>query len=156
GAGNRIGTLDGAAADALFNSPSGLALGPDGTLYVADSGNNTVRAIFPAGVVTTVAGSPGMAGYSDGPAHLAFFHSPTGVAVDRHGNIYVADTLNQVIRKIAGGQVSTLAGTVGIKGSADGFGPAAQFNQPSGLALDANGNLYVADGENDTIRRITP
>ena len=110
----------------------------------------------------TLAGSPGVSGSTTNvtvpPAGNALFSGPHGVAVDGSGNIYVADTDNNTIRKIikSAGVVTTLAGTAGVAGSADGTGSAAQFNFPSGVAVDGSGNVYVADSWNYTIRKITP
>jgi len=99
-----------AGGNDAFNTPSGLAIGTDGSLYVADTSNNRIRKITTTGVISTVAGT-GMAGYVDGPANAAQFDGPIGVAVDDSGNIYVADTYNDRIRKISSeGQVSTVAG----------------------------------------------
>ena len=98
-----------------------------------------------------------MIGSADGTGSAARFHSPYCVAVDGTGNIYVADTENQTIRKITPAQVvTTLAGGVGMVGSADGTGAAARFNFPNGVAVDSSGNLFVADSANHTLRKITP
>ena len=128
-----------------------------GNLYVADTNNSTIRKITPAGVVTTLAGSPGIAGSADGTGGAARFSSPEGVAVDGAGNLYVADTDNHTIRKITPGQRRQhLAGLAGTSGSADGAGTNARFQYPSDVAVDAAGNLYVADTDNHTIRKMTP
>ena len=140
-----------------FNSPAGLAVDGGGNIYVADWGGRTIRKITAGGVVTTLAGSAGNKGSSDGIGSEARFDSPSGLALDGSGNFYVADFGNQTIRKITpGGVVTTLAGSVGVKGSNDGAGGEARFYNPGGLALDGSGNLYVADYENQTIRKITP
>ena len=121
------------------------------------SGNCTIRQITPAGVVTTLAGSAGSFGSADGTGSTARFNAPSGVAVDSTGNVYVADTFNSTIRQITpAGVVTTLAGLAGNSGSADGTGSAARFNNPSGVAVDSTGNIYVADTYNSTIRQITP
>ncbi|HND61800.1 MAG TPA: heme-binding protein [Opitutaceae bacterium] len=151
------GNADGTAATARFNHPSGLALDAAGNVYVADSYNNTLRRISTAGVVTTLAGLPGVAGTTDGTGTQALFNNPTGLAIDGAGNIYVADTGNSTIRRVTpAGVVSTVAGLPGIAGLRNGSGLEAWFSQPKALALDAGGNLYVADTGNAAIRKITP
>ncbi len=124
---------------------------------MADSGNSTIRKITPDGNVTTLAGSPGEAGTADGSGSDARFFYPDDVAVDHTGALWVTDTNNQTIRKISlGGIVTTLAGSAGSKGSRDGVGSNARFLTPTKIAVDANGNLYVTDTNNATIRKITP
>ena len=150
------GTTDGTGSAARFNGPAGVAVDGTGNVYVADSGNDTIRKITASGVVTTLAGSPGVSGSTDGTGSAARFNYPQGVAVDGAGNVYVADGSNCTIRKITvGGVVTTLAGSAGVIGSADGTGSAARFNYTSGVAVDGAGNVYVADSYNDTIRKIT-
>jgi sugar lactone lactonase YvrE len=143
---------------ALFNKPGGVTSDFLGNLYVADTGNHTIRKITPDGAVSTLAGSPGVAGAVNGVSSVARFNNPRGIVMDAAGSLFVADTLNQVIRKISvAGAVSTFAGAAGNAGSADGAtGSLARFNQPQGLAIDALGNLYVADTLNSCIRQITP
>jgi FG-GAP-like repeat/NHL repeat len=149
------GNLDGDIGSARFNFPRGMVFDGTDNLYVADSGNNVIRKITSAGVVTTLAGS-GASGGADGTGTAASFDFPQNLALDGSGNIYVADSRNQKIRKITSdGVVTTLAGS-GSAGSADGTGTAAGFNSPSGLVVDAAGNLFVADSSNHTIRKITP
>jgi D-alanyl-D-alanine dipeptidase len=156
GTAGAVGSADGTGAAARFNGPSGVATDWIGNLYVADSYNNTIRKITPAGVVTTLAGTAGAMGSADGTAAGARFDYPTGVATDATGNVYVADSNNNTIRKITpDGVVTTLAGTAGAVGSADGTGAVARFNYPSGVATDLDGNVYVADAGNNTIRKIT-
>ena len=151
------GNVDGTASAALFSLPSGLALDANGSLYVADATNNTVRKIAANGLVTTLAGTAGAAGSTDGAGTTARFNLPTGIAVDAGGAVYVADTTNNTIRKITpAGLVTTLAGLSGVSGFADGTGDAALFNHPGGLAADSAGNLYLADTGNSIIRKITP
>lgn len=149
------GSADGTGAAASFNKPEGLAFDSKGNLYVADSANNEIRMITPAGVVSTLAGST-VPGNADGTGAAAQFDFPTGVAVDSAGNVYVADSNNEEIRKITpAGVVSTLAGSSNY-GSANGTGSAAQFWVPLGVAVDAEGNVYVADSLNNDIRLVTP
>jgi len=150
------GSADGTGAAAQFNSPSGVAVDASGNVYVADSGNSTIRMITSAGVVTTLAGSAAATGSTDGTGAAALFNGPANVAVDSTHNVYVADTNNDTIRKItSAGVVTTLAGTAGVTGSLDGTGTAALFSGPTDLALDVAGNLYVADTNNNTVRKIT-
>jgi sugar lactone lactonase YvrE len=151
------GWYDGAAAAARFHGPSGVATDLDGNVYVADSENHTIRKITSAGEVTTLAGLSGTSGSADGTGSAARFFSPSGVAVDAFGNVFVTDTQNQIIRKITpAGVVTTLAGFAGAAGSTNGMGNAARFNFPFGIALDINSNLYIADSSNFTIRKLTP
>jgi sugar lactone lactonase YvrE len=141
-----------------FNSPIGIGVDSGGNVYVADSGNHTIRKITPAGVVTTLAGTAGSPGSADGTGSAARFSGPAGVCVDSAGNVYVADGNNHTIRKITpAGVVTTLAGTAGGSGSADGTGNVARFQitYSSGVAVDGAGNVYVADTDNGTIRKIT-
>jgi kumamolisin len=141
-----------------FNLPSDVTADGAGNLFVADTGNNTIRKIvISTGAVSLVAGQTGSSGNNDGNGSAARFYTPEGVAVDSSGNIYVADTNNQTIRKISpAGAVSTLAGLAGVSGSSDGAGSAARFQNPSDLAVDVSGNVFVADTGNQTIRKITP
>jgi gliding motility-associated-like protein len=146
---------DGTGAQASFYHPFGLAIDAAGNVYVADWGVDKIRKITPAGVVTTVAGGHG-SGFTDGPVAQAQFNSIFNVAVDGAGNLYVADAGNNAIRKITPqGIVSTLAGG-GAVGFQDGKGAAALFHAPSGLVVDKQGNVFVADEENEVIRKITP
>ena len=150
------GSTDGVAASARFNNPTALAAASDGTLYVADTTNHTIRRLALDGTVTTLAGLPGVAGSADGAGSVALFSSPAGLALDRPGNLWVADTGNSSIRRISPqGVVSTWAGLPGISGLMDGPGTHSFFNQPQGLALDAGGNLYVADTGNSALRAIS-
>jgi sugar lactone lactonase YvrE len=151
------GSTDGTGSDARFNSPSGVTVDGAGNVYVADTMNNTLRKVTASGVVSTLAGSPGIAGSVDGTGSAALFHGPQGLAIDSSRNLYVADTNNQTIRKVvpSTGVVTTVAGLAGNPGSADGMVDLARFNYPSGIAVDGNGNLYVADTDNHTIRLIS-
>ncbi len=150
------GKADGRRADARFSQPGGLGFDPAGNLFVADTGNNTIRMVTPDGVVTTIAGIPGVQGSNDGRVGTTF-NAPSGIAVDASGNVYVADLGNHTIRKItAAGDVSTLAGLAGVTGKTDATGPNARFNYPRDLALSPSGDLFVADGYNNKIRRVTP
>lgn len=155
-AGNGVrGFSDGVGASAQFNNPLGIAVDVSGNVYVADNGNQRIRKITPEGVVSTLAGS-GTSGYADGESTEAQFSNPAGVAVDASGNVYVADRDNYCIRKInADGHVSTIVGN-GKAGFANGAGDAAQFDTPCGIAVDASGNLFVADLNNHRIRKINP
>ena len=156
GTAGSTGSTDGTGSAARFKHPRGVAVDDSGNVYVADRDNSTIRKISAAGVVTTLAGTAGSGGSTDGTGSAARFNQPRGVAVDSTGNIYVADTSNQTIRKIsAAGVVTTLAGTAGTSGSADGTGSAARFKNPRGVAVDASGNVYVADSNNETIRKIS-
>ncbi len=151
------GSNDGTGTAARFNNPNSIAVDSSGNMYLADTGNDTVRKISPAGVVTTLAGAPGLFGSADGTGNFARFTAPDAVAVDASGNVYVADSGNATIRKVTpAGVVTTFAGTAEKFGSTDGTGTAAEFNNPQGVAVDGAGNLYVADTNNQTIRRITP
>jgi hypothetical protein len=150
------GTADGTGGAARFSSPWGIAVNSAGDVYVADTGNQTIRKVTAAGVVTTLAGSAGLSGSIDGTGSAARFNSPNGVAVDSSGNVYVADTYNHVIRKITStGVVTTLAGTAGSSGSVNGTGSAARFKNPYGVTVDSSGSVYVSDSGNYTIRRVT-
>jgi kumamolisin len=149
------GSSDGAGNSALFSTPRGLVIDPSGNLYVADTGNNTIRKIA-GGVVSTYAGMVGVTGTTNATGTLAAFNYPFGLAADTAGNVYVADTGNNLIRKITpGGGVTTLAGN-GTSGYLDGTGTATEFSLPTGVAVDAAGNVYVADFGNALVRRITP
>lgn len=150
------GSVDGSGLSARFNRPAGLAVDSVGNVYVADQSNNTIRKVTNSGVVTTLAGLAGSQGSANGTGNAARFDKPQGVAVDTAGNVYVADSNNQTIRKITGnGVVTTLAGLAGTPGSADGTGSTARFNYPEGLAVDGEGNVYVGDYGNHVIRKIT-
>jgi sugar lactone lactonase YvrE len=152
------GYSDGKGLDAHFYSPKGLAIGPSGNLYVTDFANHVIRKVTPEGVVTTLAGKYGATGTANGPATSATFNYPNGIAVDSAETIYVVDGNQGLIRKIsAAGVVCTLAGGGGNggPGAVDGLGSAANFRGPTKLTVDAQGNIYVTDTGNHTIRKIT-
>jgi sugar lactone lactonase YvrE len=147
------GFQEGPAEQAQFAWPTGIAVAADGTIYVADQGNHRIRAIS-GGQVLTVAGraEPGSV---NGPMASATFSSPAGVAVDASGAIYVADRVNNRIRRIADGQVETYAGT-GVGVAIDGPAALAGFKNPYDVAVDQAGVVYVADQGTHRIRAITP
>ena len=156
GTAGTTGSADGTGAAASFNHPTGIVITSIGNIFVSDTGNSTIREITSAGVVTTFAGTAGVSGSADGTGTAATFGAPSGLVVSC-GSLYVSDTTNMTIRKISGSAVvTTFAGTTGVSGSTDANGILASFNQPSGLAADPYGNIYVADHGNHTIRAITP
>jgi len=148
------GSSNGTGTAASFASPYGVAIDASGNVYVGDGGNNLIRKITPGGVVTTFAGSGGF-GSANGMGTSATFYNPQGVVADASGNIYVADMGNRMIRKItAAGIVTTLAGS-GAYGSVNGSGATASFGELSGITVDTSGNVYIADGGQNRIRKIT-
>lgn len=157
------GFADGPASQARFRKLTGVAVGADETIYVADTGNQRIRVVRQqpdstgalVWIVSTLAGD-GQAGYVDGPGNSARFTNPQGIAVDSSGVVYVADTANNRIRRIApDGTVTTLAGD-GTAGLQNGTGTGARFNAPQGVAVDNQGNVYVADTGNSAVRVINP
>jgi sugar lactone lactonase YvrE len=147
--------VNGTGISANFSDTFGLAVDASNNIYVADSFNNMIRKITPQRVVTTLAGQTTV-GSANGNTATATFNSPLDLAVDAKGNVYVNDTGNNLIRKIAtNGTVTTVAGT-GVKGFNDGENLKAQFNQLHGIAVDANGYLYVGDEQNARIRKVIP
>jgi hypothetical protein len=151
-----FGSAEGTGPSVQFSGPQGVAVDSGGNIYVADTGNSTIRKITSGGVSSTLAGAAGNPGNADGTGPTAQFNQPEGVAVDSANNVYVADTWNHTIRKItSGGVSSTLAGLAGTFGSFDGANSAARFNGPTGVTVDSGGNIYVTDYNNDTIRKVT-
>lgn len=156
GSAGDTGNADGSGAQARFSHPGGVAIDVAGNLYLADTLNHTIRKVSAAGLVSTLAGSAGLAGQSDGTAGNARFNQPWGIARDAAGNLYVTDTGNHTVRKItSAGVVTTLAGAAANPGDTDGNGIHAQFNFPRGIAIDSTANLYIADSNNNTIRKLS-
>ena len=158
GLARHVGGADGAGATARFNYPNSVAVDSRGNVYVADLYNATIRKVTPDGVVSTLAGRAGEYGRANGKGSKAQFDFPVSVAVDSADDVYVADIFNNAVRKVtATGVVTTLAGRMSYDvGCADGTGTIAQFCHPVGLAVDGMGNVYVADQDNATIRKVTP
>ena len=164
------GSSDGTGENAEFHNPQGISIDNEGNILVADRMNHAIRKVTPQGVVTTVAGSftgsgtAGLTGSSDGTDLVGSadggggrFDHPSDVVVDAAGNIYVADSGNHAIRKIdSSGNVTTLAGDLGYSGNQDSTGASALFNSPQGIAIDAAGNIIVADTTNGLIRKVSP
>jgi serine/threonine protein kinase, bacterial len=151
------GSANGSASTATFNGPSGVAVDSAGNVYVVDENNSEIRLITPAGVVSTFAGSTTI-GHADGTGALASFTGPEGIAIDSSGNLWVTDSGNNEIREITtpGAVVTTVAGSYLTTGRANGNGTSATFDEPIGIAVDSSGNLYVADHNNNEIRKISP
>jgi sugar lactone lactonase YvrE len=157
------GYADGTNLAAQFNAPSAITVDASGNLYVADTGNDTIRKLVLSGtnwVTITIAGTAENPNFTDGTNLAAQFDSPSGVTVDTNGNLYVSDTYNGTIRELTPVGTNwvtiTIAGKVENFGSTDATGTNALFNGPSGITVDGAGNLYVADTDNDTIRKLTP
>jgi len=150
------GTLDGNGSHARFNQPFDLAVDSVGNVFVADTGNASVRKVTPAGVVTTVAGLSGVGGSTDGTGAAARFVAPHAIAVGPGDALYIADTGNHVVRKITtDGEVTTIAGFAGSAGTVDGSGSVVRFNAPRSIAVDTAGQVFVGS-HSDTVRRISP
>jgi hypothetical protein len=152
------GSHNATGINATFDEPVGVAVDSSGNVYVADKLNNLIRMITSDGVVTTLAGS-GAQGHNNATGTSASFNEPEGVAVDSFGNVFVADTTNDIIRKITpSGSVSTYAGIALSSGSTNSstVATAATFSTPAAVAVDSNGNVYVADSGNNVIRKIAP
>lgn len=148
---------NGVAASTTLANPSAVAYDAGGNLYLADAQNHVVREVLKSGQITTIAGT-GLEGYGgdNGVATSAYLDTPTGVAVDSSGNLYIADSHNQRIRKVSGGIITTIAGTGAAGYSGDGgAATAAQLSLPSAVAIDSSGNVYIADTNNQRIRKIT-
>ena len=152
-AGSDQGFANGQGTNAKFNEPRGITIDSDGNLYVADTGNFTIRKITPGGYVSTFAGS--ISGFANGPRLEAQFRAPVAIAIDSAGNFYICDSQNCLIQKIdTSGQVTTFAGST--QGFEDGSSDVAKFYSPIGITIDSDDNLYVADFNNHRIRKITP
>lgn len=149
------GAGDGAPSQARFHSPTGLVAAPDGSIYVADTGNHTIRRISADGVVTTVAGIAGVAGFRDGILNESLLNTPSGIDIDDAGDLFIADTSNHVIRKLSGGLLTTVAGTPGVAGHADGPVGSARFSGPVGIRISGD-SILVADTSNHVVRSIAP
>jgi sugar lactone lactonase YvrE len=151
---------DGKRSGARFGSTLEMATDQDGNVYVSDTEYHTIRKVSPSGEVTTIAGAHGQEGHRDGPAHQALFHWPIGLDVDRHGNIYVADFGNHVIRKIsAAGEVTTIAGDPGVSGMFDNYITGqfpTIFSTPQYVAVDHHGNVFVTSQWQHSVRKIRP
>jgi trimeric autotransporter adhesin len=155
GNGSEVFSGDGGqATGASLDFPAGLSFDSAGDLYVTDTRHNRIRKISTSGIINTVAGN-GVAGYNgEGPATSAKLNTPSGVALDAAGNLYIADTQNHRIRKVANGVISTFAGT-GTPGFLDGPAATADFGFPKGVTFDGSGNLFVADAGNNRVRKIS-
>lgn len=148
-------TVDGVGAAARFNGAYGIAKDASGALYVTEQSGNVVRRVAPDGTVTTIAGSPGVSGSANGSGSAARFYLPRAIAIGPDGDLYVADAGNSVVRRVTtAGAVSTYAGAPGVYAYVDGPAAAARFNQPNGIAVADDGTVYVADANNNRIRRI--
>ncbi len=160
GLAGQSGSGDGTNFDARFNFPNGITVDASGTVYIADTSNQTIRQIVPMGtnwIVRTIAGASGVQGTADGTNTHAEFTYPWSLTIDPAGNIYVSDHFNNTIRKLtpvgSNWVVTTVGGSPRGTGSSDGAGSAAFFSRPAGIAVDAGQNLYVADSANNTIRK---
>jgi sugar lactone lactonase YvrE len=147
------GTADSTPDIARFNGPRGLCVDADGNVYVADTSSHTIRRVTPAGFVTTIAGFAGSPGSANGDGSAARFQFPWAVAVDAAGRLFVADNLGPIVRRIVAGTVTTIGGAPGSLSYADGSGAAARFHAPSGIAVDAQGNLYLTQHHNNIVAK---
>jgi sugar lactone lactonase YvrE len=146
------GHLDGPASTAQFKAPNGIFVDASNNIYVADAYNFCIRKIS-SGQVSTVAGTPGSSGFTNGTAASAKFNRPRDLVVSTTGDIYVTDIVNNVIRKISGGMVSTFAGT-GVAGGMDGAPGVATLNTPVGIGITYNNRLYFIDGQGNKLRKV--
>ncbi len=145
---------DGVGSQAGFNYPAAVTVDASGNIIVADEANRCIRIVTPAGVVSTKAG--GVMGYADGTGTSAGLSNPLSVVVDASGNILVADCTHNRIRQVTpAGVVTTLVGS-GSYDFADGFGTNAAFRHPTGVGVDASGNIFVADSLNQRLRKLSP
>ncbi len=153
------GLIDAMGTNAEFATPAAVAVDGAGNVYVADTADDVIREISPAGLVSTIAGQPHHPGSSDGTNNTAQFYMPFGITVDATTNLYVTDGINETVRKLVplgtNWAVSTIAGQVTNAGSADGTGTNAQFSGPAGIAVGGGTSLFVADDNNNTIRKLT-
>ena len=151
------GFNDGPSSQSLFNNPTGICLDKKGNIFVVDYNNHCIRRISSEGEVSTIAGVAGKQGYCDGMKEQSMFSYPSGICMDKNGNLFVADCWNHVFRKISSndGIVSLVAGIPMKEGSFDGEITKAQFRYPKGVVCDDDGNLFIVDSGNHTIRKIS-
>ncbi|MHB8260744.1 MAG: NHL domain-containing protein [Bacteroidia bacterium] len=150
------GYQDGAAASAMFNAPAGIYVDTLNNIFIADGYNYCIRKINTAGIVSTIAGTPGVSGFVNGTGSSAQFDRPRDLVVSTTGDIFVTDLINNVIRKITtAGVVSTFAGT-GVAGAADGGPGVATLNVPVGIAITYNNYIYFIDGQGNKVRKVSP
>jgi sugar lactone lactonase YvrE len=157
---NHLPLADGPRLSAVFYQPTGLAVGNDGAVYVADA--SSVIRVIRDGIVVTLAGGElagGQPGFQDGPGKSARFHSPGALALDGSGNLWIADTGNNAIRKLSPeGDVTTIAGGKYSSdfGVVDGVGRGARFDAPAAIVVSSSGDMYVSDFSNNRIRKVSP
>ncbi|HTV61938.1 MAG TPA: hypothetical protein VMH30_05145, partial [Verrucomicrobiae bacterium] len=150
------GAVNGTGTNALFNDPAAIIVNTNGNFFVADSQNDAIREVTANGAVTTFAGDLGVAGSMNDTGTNAQFDTPSGLAFDANGNLFVSDTGNNTIREITpAGAVSTFAGVPGFGGYADGMAGSALFSSPLGIVVVTNGTVFVADSGNHCIRQIS-
>jgi sugar lactone lactonase YvrE len=153
--GSRNGTGTGSTNAPKFNNPQGIVVDGTGVVFVADTGNNTIRRISPTGVTTTFAGSPSESGFADGKGSRARFSQPFGITIDpTDGTLHVTDQAGSTLRRLnRSAEVRTVAGLPGVSGASNGIGSAVRLFNPRGVSADSAGNLFIADGSNHTLRR---